>query len=111
MVNHLKPNHPIIALGGRGQSQSFTVGSHHKSLKCLINFLSFVLELQKFIIVSLFQKKTKTTKLNVKQKELLITEVQKRPLLHDLKNTGYKNTQLKAKEWAIDGDAVGEIPG
>ena len=52
-----------------------------------------------------------TAKLNVKQKELLITEVQKRPLLHDLKNTGYKNTQLKAKEWAIDGAAVGEIPG
>ena len=52
-----------------------------------------------------------TAKLNVKQKELLITEVQKRPLLHDLKNTGYKNTQLKAKEWAIDGAAVGEITG
>ena len=50
-----------------------------------------------------------TANLNVKQKELLITEVQKRPLLYDLKNTGYKTTQLKVKEWAIDGAAVGEI--
>ena len=55
--------------------------------------------------------KTMTAKLNLKQKELLITEVQKRPLLYDLKNPGYKNTQLKAKEWAIVGAAVGEITG
>ena len=52
-----------------------------------------------------------TAKLNSKQKELLITEVQKRPLLYDLKNPGYKKTQLKAKEWAIVGAAVGEITG
>ena len=55
--------------------------------------------------------KTKTAKLNSKQYKLLITEVQKRPLLYDLKNPGYKNTQLKAKEWAIVGAAVGEITG
>ena len=52
-----------------------------------------------------------TAKLNLKQKEPLITEVQKGPLLYDLKNPAYKNTLLKAKGWAIVGAAVGEITG
>ena len=38
-----------------------------------------------------------TAKLNLKQKELLITEVQKRPLLYDLKNPGYKKNTVKGQ--------------